>query len=106
MAHSYTGPEGQCKLIDPDGMFAEQACDLAVPMREWSAALRPAPVRLARERCSYLAELCGASERAIWQWGFMERVSSGMLLLEIGLDEDGSEMLAIADRLAEASVPA
>ena len=98
------GPDGQCKLIDPDGMFAERACDLAVPMREWSAALRPAPVRLARERCSYLAEFSGAGERAIWQWGFMERVSSGMLLVEIGLEDEGWEMLAIADRLADASV--
>ena len=59
-----------------DGTDAERACDLAVPMREWSSELRAAPVRLGRERCAYLNRLSGENERAIWQWGFMEVVST------------------------------
>ena len=102
---SDNSPGAQCKLVDPDGLFAERACDLAVPMREWSDALRHAPVRLARERCAYLAELCEENERAIWQWGFMERVSSGLLLIDLGLDHEGREMLEIADHLAAVSAP-
>ena len=102
---SDNSPGAQCKLVDPDGLFAERACDLAVPMREWSGALRHAPVRLARERCAYLAELCEENERAIWQWGFMERVSSGLLLIDLGLDHEGREMLEIADHLAAVSAP-
>ena len=98
-------PGSPCKLVDPDGLFAEPACDLAVPMREWSEALRPDPVRLARERCGYLAESCATDERAIWQWGFMERVSTGLHLLALGFDAEGREMLEIADRLAGAAAP-
>jgi len=95
-----------CKLVDPDGLFAEPACDLAVPMREWSAALLPDPNRLGLERCGRLARLCGADERAIWQWGFMERVSTGMLLIDVGLDAEGREMLEVANHWAGVPSPA
>ena len=90
----------RCKLIDPDGLLAEKACDLAVPMRDWSAELLAGPTaRLAQERCALLARLTDAGERAIWQWGFVERVSTGLTMLEIGLKADGLECLAVADRL-------
>ncbi|MCY3621829.1 MAG: phosphotransferase [Gammaproteobacteria bacterium] len=90
-------PGTPCKFVDPGGLLAEPACDLAVPMRGWSTELRDAPVRRGRGRCAYLAELCAVDERAIWQWGFMERVSTGLHLLEIGIEEEAREMLEIAD---------
>ncbi len=90
-------PGAPCKFVDPDGLLAEPACDLAVPMRGWSTELRDAPVRRGRERCAYLAASCGVDERAIWQWGFMERVSTGLHLLELGIEEETREMLAVAD---------
>lgn len=92
-----TSPDTPCKFVDPDGLLAEPACDLAVPMRGWSAELRDAPVRLGRERCAYLADLCDVGERAIWQWGFMERVSTGLHLLELGVEDEAREMLEVAD---------
>lgn len=92
-----TNPDTPCKFVDPDGLLGEPACDLAVPMRGWSAELRDAPVRLGRERCAYLADLCEVGERAIWQWGFVERVSTGLHLLELGVEKEARETLEIAD---------
>jgi streptomycin 6-kinase len=93
----------RCKFIDPDGLFAEKACDLAVPMRDWSHELLAGDtLRLSKKRSELLAELTDVDEHAIWQWGFVERVSTGLVLLEIGLKSEGLETLAVADRLSSA----
>lgn len=84
------GHAAEFKLIDPDGLFAEPACDLAVPMREWGGDLR--------ERCAHLSRLTGADPRAIWEWGFVERVSTGLLALDVGREQLGRDMLAVAAR--------
>jgi streptomycin 6-kinase len=89
------------KFVDPDGLLAEPACDLAVPMRDWSDALLAGdPVQRGRERCAYLSALTGVDPGAIWQWGFMERVSTGLLLLQIGYEQQGGDMLRVADAWA------
>lgn len=94
------GEAMRCKFIDPDGLFAEKACDLAVQMRDWSQELLAGDtVRLLKERCELLAGLTGVDEHAIWQWGFIERVSTGLVLLEIGLKSEGAETLVVADRI-------
>jgi streptomycin 6-kinase len=91
----------RCKFIDPDGLFAEKACDLAVPMRDWSHELLAGDtLRLGQERCARLAELADVDARAIWQWGFMERVSTGLGMLAIGMKTEGAEALAVADRFS------
>ncbi len=36
---------------------------------------------------------------AIWQWGFMERVSTGLHMMEIGMKAEGWATLAVADRI-------
>lgn len=90
----------RCKFVDPDGLFAEKACDLAVPMRDWSTELLAGDtLRLAHERCVRLAALTGVDERAIWQWGLMERVSTGLHLMEIGMKTEALATLAVAERL-------
>ena len=93
-------PGGRFKFVDPDGMHAEKACDLAVPMREWSAELLAGDTgRLARERCEMLAAATGVDATAIWQWGYVERVSTGLTMLDIGMREEGLESLAVAERI-------
>ncbi len=88
------------KFVDPDGLFAEPACDLAVPMREWGDELLAGDtVRLAVARCESLADLTGLDPEAIWQWGYVERVSTGLTMLDLGMREEGLESLAVADRL-------
>ena len=97
---SGTGGDLRCKFVDPDGLFAERACDLAVPMREWSGELLAGDTaRLAVARCELLANLTGVDPEVIWQWGYMERVSTGLTMVDIGMREEGLESLAVADRL-------
>lgn len=93
------------KFVDPDGMFGEPAIDLAVPMREWNEGLLAGDaVALGAERCRFLSDLTGVAKRPIYQWGFMERVSTGLYLLQLGLTEVGQETLAIADQWALAGM--
>jgi streptomycin 6-kinase len=86
------------KFVDPDGLFVERAYDLGISMREWGAELLAGdPVALGRHRCLQLARLTGVAPEPIWQWGFIERTSNGLLLLKLGLDHLGHEFLTIAD---------
>lgn len=95
------GDPGRYRFVDPDGLFAEPACDLAVPLRDWNETLLAGDTaRLANERCDLLSALTGVDRDAIWQWGFVERVSTGLMLLTIGMAEEGAAYLAVADRLA------
>jgi streptomycin 6-kinase len=86
------------KFVDPDGMWAERACDLAVPMRDWSDdLLQGDPLALGLARCAYVAELSGAPFDAVWQWGFLERMSTGLYLLQLGWDNEARRMLRVAE---------
>lgn len=94
---------GGLKFVDPDGLFAEPACDLAVPMREWSSELLAGDtIALGEARCRLIASITDVDEQAIWQWGFVERVSTGLLLTKLGMERSGREMLAVADIWSEA----
>ena len=85
------------KLVDPDGLLAEAEYDLGVMMREDPLELMTGDPR---ERSRWLARRCGLDETAIWEWGAVERVSTGLLLTKIGLQPVGSHMLAAADHVA------
>jgi streptomycin 6-kinase len=87
-------------FVDPDGLFVEPAYDLGVLMREWSDELLAAgnPLRVAWERCRLLSQLTGVDPEPIWEWGLLERVSTGLLAMLVGL-EGGREMLTVAERL-------
>jgi streptomycin 6-kinase len=85
------------KFIDPDGIFVEPAYDLAISMREWDDELLAGDIlSRSRARCTFLHELTGVDDAAIWQWGFIERVSSGLLLLRLGQTSAGMQHLSIA----------
>jgi hypothetical protein len=47
-----------------------------------------------------LAERCGLDAAAIWEWGVVERVASGLRCTRINLQPLGRHMLEAADRLA------
>ena len=51
-------------------------------------------------RARWLAERCGLDSRAIWEWGVVERVTSGLRCTQIDLQPLGRQMLLAADRLA------
>jgi len=88
---------GGYKLVDPDGLLAEPEYDLGILMREDPIELlRGDP----RERARWLAARCGLDATAIWQWGVVERVSTGLLATRIGLQPAGRDMLTAADHVA------
>ena len=53
-----------------------------------------------RGRSRWLAERTGRDETAIWEWGVVERMSTGLLCTQIGVQPQGQLMLAAADALA------
>lgn len=98
--HQWNALQGEVgfKLVDPDGLLAEAEYDMGILMRE-------DPLELlfgdAHERARWLARRCGLDAGAIWEWGVVERVSTGLLCTQVGLHPVGREMLAVADRVAE-----
>jgi streptomycin 6-kinase len=82
------------KLVDPDGLLAEPEYDLGIIMRE-----DPLDGDL-RRRARWLAARTSLDETAIWEWGVVERVSTGLLGTRVGLQPIARQMLAAADRLA------
>ena len=52
------------------------------------------------ERARRLADRTGLDASAIWEWGVVERVSTGLLGTRVGLQPIARQMLAAADQLA------
>jgi streptomycin 6-kinase len=89
---------GGFKLVDPDGLLAEPEYDLGIIMREDPLDLLDGDPR---ERARWLAAHTGLDAESIWEWGVVERVSTGLLCTRVGLQPVGRQMLAVADRVAE-----
>ncbi|HLE38243.1 MAG TPA: aminoglycoside/hydroxyurea antibiotic resistance kinase, partial [Acidimicrobiia bacterium] len=53
------------------------------------------------DRARWLAARTGLDATAIWEWGTVERVSTGLLCTQVGLQPVGRQMLATADRVAQ-----
>lgn len=85
------------KLIDPDGLLAEAEYDLGILMREDPIELL---VGDPHERARWLARRCGLNATAIWEWGVVERVSTGLLCTQVDLQPVGMDMLSTAEQLA------
>lgn len=88
------------KLVDPDGLAIEPAYDLGVLLRGWNEGLegRHAHDR-GRSRVRLLTQRTQVPAEAIWQWAYIERVSTGLLLLDIGDPEEGKLYLRTAEAL-------
>jgi streptomycin 6-kinase len=84
------------KLVDPDGLLAEAECDLGVMMRNDPTELLDGDPWA---RAHWLAERCGLDATAIWEWGVLERVTSGLRCTRINLQPLGRHMLMVADQL-------
>jgi streptomycin 6-kinase len=90
--------EGAFKFIDPDGFQAERAYDLGILMRGWSHELLARdPLRQGIEHAVNLNRLTGVELQPIWQWGLIERVSTGLYALQMAAEHTGLEMLKVAD---------
>jgi streptomycin 6-kinase len=89
--------DGGFKLVDPNGLLAEAEYDLGVLMRG-------DPVELLAgdpfERTRWLAARTGLDPVATWEWGVIERVSSGLLCTQIHLQPLGRDTLRAAEAVA------
>ncbi len=88
---------GDYHLIDPDGLLAEAEYDMGILMREDPEDLLAGD---AHERARRLAHRTGLDATAIWEWGVIERVSTGLLCTSIDLQPVGQHMLEVADLVA------
>ena len=84
-------------LIDPDGLLVEAEYDMGILMREDPAELLHAD---AYARAEWLAHRTGLNATAIWEWGVIERVSTGLLATKIDQQPTGRHMLAVADQVS------
>jgi streptomycin 6-kinase len=85
------------KLIDPEGMLSEPAHDLAIPLRDWTDQLLATdPVEFGLAWCAQLGRRAGVDSQAIWEWAFVERVSTGLFLIQLG-DTLGERFLEVAN---------
>ena len=86
------------KLVDPDGLLAQAEYDMGILMREDPVELLEGDPH---ERARWLAARTGLDATAIWEWGVVERVATGLVCTTIDLQPVGRQMLSAADRLAE-----
>jgi streptomycin 6-kinase len=98
------GAEAGFVFVDPVGFLADPAYDLGVALRDWCEQLLAtadveAAAALARRYCALLSAETGVEETAIWEWGFLERVSSGLYCLELGIETLGWPLLQTAEML-------
>lgn len=98
--NTLAAPGGGYKLVDPDGLYYEKAYDLGVLVREWMDEYRADPVRLVRERCRLMQELTGVPMGGIWDWGYLQTVSTGLVLIRVGQQSYGKAMLELAGEWA------
>lgn len=105
--NTLVAPDGGYKFVDPEGLRSERAHDLGIPMREYNGELIAGDtVRLTRARAELLAGRCSAGAdtvidpEAVWQWGFIERVSTGLANLRDFDNDDGPTFLEVARRCA------
>lgn len=91
------------KLVDPDGLFFEPAYDLGILLRNWIDAYRIAqPAGALTERATWLAQQTQVSPQAMVSWGFVEIVSTGIHLLELGYADEGKDYLDLGQALLPA----
>jgi streptomycin 6-kinase len=95
-ANALQAEGGAFKLIDPDGLRAEPACDLGTIVRCTPGAGDDLRVRTER-----LAARTGVDATAIWEWGTVHRVVGGLVSVRIGFQPFGNLLLAEADRLTQ-----
>jgi streptomycin 6-kinase len=86
--------DGGFKLIDPAGLRAEPACDLGTIVR-----CNPEIGDDLQARTQRLADRSGVDATAIWEWGTIHRVMSGLYSRRVGYQPFGDLLLAEADRL-------
>lgn len=97
------GAETGYVFVDPEGFSCEPEYDLGVAARGWNTQLLAStnPGAALRAWCEQLARATKTEAEAIWQWVYLERVSTGLYLAHHGLPHLGVPFLRVARRLLE-----
>jgi streptomycin 6-kinase len=91
--------DGTFRLVDPEGLWSEPEHDLAVLMREYNEPLLVGDTAgLVRQRAELLSADGDLDPQAVWEWGFVERVSTGLTCLRSFDGDDGLAFLEVARR--------
>lgn len=94
-------PAGGFKLVDPEGLRSSPEHDLGILTREYNEPLLAGDTaRLAQARVDAVATACGADPEAVWQWGYIERVATGLAGLR-AFGAPGQAFLEVARRCVE-----
>ena len=95
------GAETGFVFVDPDGFVGEPAYDLGVALRDWCTELRASadPRALLASFAELLAAPSGISVATVLDWAYLERVSTGLSALSIGLPEMAEPLLGTAAAL-------
>jgi streptomycin 6-kinase len=105
VAVSRPGAETGFVFVDPDGFVGDPVYDLGVALRDWSRQLLDGdPVAVARGYCRLLAARSGMDQAAIWEWGFLERVSTGLYALSLDAQDLARPLLTTAAALVDGEV--
>lgn len=88
-------------LVDPDGFLEDPAYDLGVVLRDFSSHLHgPDAADLLRGWCAEVAGPAGVDADRVWEWAFLERVSTGLYVTSFGAPAVGRPLLETAANLA------
>jgi streptomycin 6-kinase len=98
------GAETGYLLVDPDGFAGDPAYDVGVALRDWHPELLAAddPGRLARRYAELLATGSGLDAQEVWEWGYLERVSTGLYVLAFGAVDLARPFFRTAELLLDA----
>ena len=70
-------------------------------MREWPDELVDNPIILGEKRCELLSNLTNVESQLIWEWGLIQCVATGLLLVKTGQKQEGIKLLNIAESWAK-----
>ena len=89
-------------FVDPDGFVGDPAYDVGVALRDWCRELTASPDSRGTLQtwCRLAADASGCRADELWEWAFLERVSTGLYCLELGAVQVGRAFLDTAAALA------
>ncbi|GHF48499.1 streptomycin 6-kinase [Deinococcus metalli] len=97
------GAETGYVFVDPEGFRCEPEYDLGVAARGWNGRLQSStdPHSDLRGWCDRLARATGTDADAVWQWAYVERVTTGLYLARHGLPGLARPFLTMARTLLD-----
>ena len=91
---------GYC-FVDPVGVRCDPAYDVGVVLRDWTGRLAEGGRPVLEGYCDRLAARSGLDRQRIWEWAFLERVSTGLSTTGFGATRIGAAFLGSARLLLD-----